>query len=173
VPIVAAQERPERAQLDVPSFPTAIRKMSEASARFGQESIGRNSAVNGRLPSWKTYPTLSVTEFQRRGRANLVTSLSKLSATAVIVSGGALVGVIAGWDLAPMTLQLGAAQLATLCAVIGALFTLTGCCYASEAAEARAETHRQLARIARLNLLIAKDVREDRMARKERATSGS
>jgi hypothetical protein len=106
-------------------------------------------------------------------RANLVTSISKMSATAVIVAGGTLVGVIAGWDLAPMTLELGATQLATTCAVIGALFTLTGCCYASECAEARSENQRQLARLTRLNFLVAKEIRKDRSLRNEQATSGS
>jgi len=82
------------------------------------------------------------------------------------------VGVIAGWDLAPLTLELGQSQLGAICAVIGALFTLTGCCYASECSDARAKSQRQLARLTKLNLLIAKEFRKDRN-RGAQASNGS
>jgi hypothetical protein len=100
-----------------------------------------------------------------------VISFAKLSATTMIILGGSLVGIIAGWELAPLTLELRATHLATVCGVGGALFALSGVCFASECAEARAANQRQIARLTRLNLLIAQSFVVDRQKRRTPPTN--
>jgi len=87
---------------------------------------------------------------------------TKLSATVVIGVGAALVGVIAGWDLAPLTFELGRTQLAAVCSIFGVIFGVAGCCIASERAEARARKQQQLESVARLGVLIARSTRRER-----------
>jgi hypothetical protein len=104
--------------------------------------------------------------------ANLVT-ISKFSATVVIGVGACLVGLIAGWDLAPLTLELGRTQLAAVCAVIGVVFGVTGCCIASERADAHARKQQQLTSLTRLGVLIARSIREDQKLRHDHVTISS
>lgn len=98
-------------------------------------------------------------------------SLAKLSASTMIVLGGSLVGMIAGWELAPMTLDLRATHFATVCGVAGALLALSGAYFASECAEARAANQRQIARLTRLNLLIARSIAAERQRRRAPPTN--
>jgi hypothetical protein len=91
----------------------------------------------------------------------------------MVVLGGSLVGIIAGWELAPLTLQFQATELAIVCGVGGALFALSVVCFASEYAEARAENQRQIARLTRLNLLIARSILKERQNRRAPPTNAS
>jgi hypothetical protein len=100
-----------------------------------------------------------------------VISFTKLSATTLIVLGGSLAGIIAGWELAPLTLELRATHLATVCGVGGALFALSGVCFASECAEARAANQRQIARLTKLNLQIARTILSERQQRRTPPTN--
>ena len=75
---------------------------------------------------------------------------SKWAAIAIIGAGGAQVGAMGGWNLAPLTLELGRDNLGAIGATVGVLLALAGCCCASEYAEARAENQRQLTVLRRL-----------------------
>jgi hypothetical protein len=99
--------------------------------------------------------------------------MSKLSATILICAGAALVGLIAGWDVAPLTLELGRTELAAACAVVCLILGVTGCRMASERAEARARKQRQLDSFTRLGLLLARSIRDDLGSRREQASNGS
>lgn len=79
-----------------------------------------------------------------------MTTTLKWAATALIGVGGALVGVMVGWDLGPATLDLGRTELATLGGAVGFLLALTGCYLASEYAQASAQNRRHLAILGRL-----------------------
>ncbi len=82
-------------------------------------------------------------------------TVNKLAATAIIGVGGALTGAIPGLDLGPLTLELSREYLALLGAAGGGLFALTGCCIATEHAQARAKNKKQLARLSRIAALAA------------------
>jgi hypothetical protein len=79
-----------------------------------------------------------------------MTEYTKTSAKVAIGAGGSLVGLIAGWDMGPLTLELGSAYLAMVGAVGGGLFVLTCSCWATERAEALADRQRQIARLAKV-----------------------
>jgi hypothetical protein len=90
----------------------------------------------------------------------------------MIVVGGSLVGIIAGWELAPLALELRATHVAAVCGVAGALFALSGACFASECAEARTANQRQIARLAQINVLSARFIREERQQCSAPPTNG-
>jgi len=75
-------------------------------------------------------------------------SRAKCAAAVAIGLGSSLVGVVAGWNLAPLTFELGHTQLAAVCAVVGLIFGsflgLAGCCIALERKEANARKQQQL-----------------------------
>jgi hypothetical protein len=95
------------------------------------------------------------------GRAKFVTSLTKLAATVVIGAGGALVGIIGGWNLGQLTLELSRDQLTLVGGAGGILLALTACRFASEYAQARAQNERHLASLRRLATFAAADHRRD------------
>lgn len=77
-------------------------------------------------------------------------AISKLSACVAIGAGGALVGGMAGWETAPLTLELGQSGLAAIGTVGGTLVAIIGCCWASEQVQAKAKSRQQFAAINRL-----------------------
>jgi hypothetical protein len=79
----------------------------------------------------------------------------KLSATIALAIGGAVVGLIAGWETGPLTLELSRTDLALIGSVGTGLFFLTCSCLATERAEARAHRQREIARLA----MVTKQVR--------------
>jgi len=91
-----------------------------------------------------------------------VTAFTKWPAIVVITVGGTLVGAIASADLGPLTLEFGQTQLTVVCALTGALFSLTGGCFASEYAEAREKNQRQFDKLTKLTSLIAPAIHDDR-----------
>jgi len=79
-----------------------------------------------------------------------VTTIFKWAATALIGAGGAIVGVMVGWDLGPATMNLSRTELATLGGTIGLFLAVIGCYLASEYAQASAQNRRHLAILGRL-----------------------
>jgi hypothetical protein len=86
-------------------------------------------------------------------------------ATTTIIVGGTMAGMIAGWELAPLKLELQALHLTTLCGVGGALFALSASCFAVEFAEARAANQRFLSQLAKLNLQLTRSIHAQREQR--------
>jgi hypothetical protein len=79
-----------------------------------------------------------------------VTSFSKLTAMAIIALGGALGGVIGGWNFGSLKIDLNREELASLGAAGGVLFAVIGCFLASEYAEAQARNQQHLIVLRRL-----------------------
>jgi hypothetical protein len=84
-----------------------------------------------------------------------VMTKSKWAAIAIIGAGGAMVGVMFGWNLAPLTVELGHDHLVAIGAAAGVLLALGGCGLASEHAQARARNQKQLEMLRRLASLHA------------------
>src|SRR5262245_42280601 len=78
---------------------------------------------------------------------------TKVAATIFIGAGGALAGVLGGWNLGPVTVELSREQLSLVGALGGALLALTGSCCAIEYAQARDQNEKHLVRLKRLAAL--------------------
>ena len=79
------------------------------------------------------------------GGAGLDTcALKRVAAMGLIGLGGAFIGMICGWDLGPLSLELGRGNLAWLGAAGGGLATFAATRHASERSEARARSQEQL-----------------------------
>lgn len=84
---------------------------------------------------------------------------NKAVAMAVITGGGALAGLIGGWNCGPLNPQVGPDQLAFLGATGGSLLSLCGCHMAMEYAEARARNEKYVRFIRRLGATIISEQR--------------
>jgi hypothetical protein len=78
----------------------------------------------------------------------VMTGFTEFYGKLAIGVGGSLVGLIAGWDVGPLSVELGRTYLALLGAVGGGLFVMTCTCWATERAQANAERQRQIDRLA-------------------------
>jgi hypothetical protein len=84
-------------------------------------------------------------------------TMTKLTAFAFLVAGGTLAGLLAGWNVGPMTLDVSRGQSGWLGAGAGLLLAAWGCCFASERSEAHARRLMQarvLKRLIRIERLI-------------------
>ena len=81
---------------------------------------------------------------------NIMITTAKLTAKAVLIAGGALVGLLGGWNLGPLTLDVSREQLGWLGAGGGLLLAALGCHFASEWAEARDQRRTQAVVLQRL-----------------------
>jgi hypothetical protein len=84
-----------------------------------------------------------------------VNSFTKLAAMSIIALGGALVGVIGGWNFGSLTIDLNQQELASLGAGGGVTLAVIGCFLASEYAEARARNQQHLIVLKRLPTMLA------------------
>jgi hypothetical protein len=73
----------------------------------------------------------------------------------VIALGGALVGVIGGWNFGSLTIDLSQEELASLGAAGGVVLAVIGCFLASEYADARARNQQHLIVLRRLPTMLA------------------
>jgi thioredoxin 1 len=79
------------------------------------------------------------------GGAGLDTcALKRVAAMGLIGLGGAFIGMICGWDLGPLSLELGRGNLAWMGAASGGLATIAATRHASERSEARARSQKQM-----------------------------
>lgn len=90
--------------------------------------------------------------------------LTKLAAMLAIGGGGALTGIMGGWNSGPVRLELNQDELALLGAAGGVLLAAIGCYLASEYADARAKNQMYLRILKRLAGLHVDDHPDEKQA---------